>query len=150
LSYGSFRVAGHFNGHAIESLVDAAGNSMVLATGLIGGNLPGIIAGGNGDETLDGRGGDDFLFGNNGHNELLGGDGDDLLAGGRGDDVLTGGTGADTFVFGKSGGADTVTDFELGVDHLRLDDDLSIKSVTTADVDHSGATDAIVHFSNGS
>ena len=59
-----------------------------------------LIAGGNADETLDGKGGGDLLFG---------GGGRDTLLGGQGDDWLTGGAGADTFVFGKDGGADTVT-----------------------------------------
>jgi len=53
-------------------------------------------------------------------------------------------------VFAKSGGADTVTDFALGVDHLRLDDGLTVKSVSSQDVDHSGTLDTVVHFSNGS
>src|SRR5205807_612145 len=59
---GSFRVVDHFNGHPIETIVDSGtGESMVLATGLVGGLQPGIISGSNADETLDGRGGDDFL-----------------------------------------------------------------------------------------
>jgi Ca2+-binding RTX toxin-like protein len=112
--------------------------------------VSGIIVGGNGAEILDGKGGDDLLFGGRGADTLLGGDGDDLLAGEQGDDVLTGGAGADTFVFGKSGGHDTVTDFEVGIDHLRLDDDLTVKRVSNRDVDHDGTIDAVVHFSNGS
>jgi hypothetical protein len=35
------------------------------------------------------------------------------------------------------GGADTVTDFELGIDHLRLDDDLTVKSVEEYDLVHA-------------
>jgi Ca2+-binding RTX toxin-like protein len=99
---GTIRIVDHFNGHQVEDIFDAQGNEMVLATGLTGGNAPGIIAGGNGGETLDGKGGDDFLFGGNGADRLIGGDGNDRL---------TGGNGQDTFVFAAGFGHDTITDF---------------------------------------
>ena len=99
---GTIRIVDHFNGHAVENIVDANGNSMVLATGLIGGGVPGIITGTNGNDLLDGKGGDDFLFG---------GRGDDRLIGGDGNDRLTGGKGHDTFVFAPGFGHDVVTDF---------------------------------------
>jgi Ca2+-binding RTX toxin-like protein len=99
MANGSFRIVDHFSGHTIENIADG---TMVLATGLVGGNGSGIIAGGNGGETLDGAGGDDFLFGGNGRDRLIGG---------VGDDRLTGGPGHDTFVFGPGFGHDVVTDF---------------------------------------
>ncbi len=102
LTGGTIQIIDHFAGHQVENVFDANNNFMVLATGLIGGNLPGIIAGGNGGETLDGRGGDDFLFGGNGSDRLIGGDGNDRL---------TGGNGQDTFVFGPGFGHDVITDF---------------------------------------
>jgi len=111
LTGGTIRIVDHFAGHQVELIGDANGNTMVLATGLIGGNAPGIIAGGNGGETLDGRGGDDFLFGGNGSDRLIGGDGNDRL---------TGGNGQDTFVFGPGFGHDTITDF-THADRLEFD-----------------------------
>ena len=108
---GTIRIVGHFAGHQVENIVDGNGNSMVLATGLTGGNAPGIIAGGNGRETLDGKGGDDFLFGGNGNDRLIGGDGNDKL---------TGGNGQDTFVFAPGFGHDTITDFSHA-DHIEFD-----------------------------
>lgn len=120
---GTIRIVDHFNGHAVENIIDANGNSMVLATGLVGGNLPGIIAGGNAAETIDGKGGDDLLFGNGGNDTLLGGDGNDhldggtgrdRLDGGTGNDILTGGKGSDTLVFGPGSGHDVITDFSPG------------------------------------
>ena len=85
LTTGTFRIVDHFNGHQIETIVARdTGQSMILATGLTGGNGSGIIAGGNGGETLDGRGGNDFLFGGNGPDRLIGGDGNDRLTGGNG------------------------------------------------------------------
>ena len=129
LPTGSVRVLDHFNGHAVENVVDANGRSVVLAVGNIGGPVGGIIAGTRGAETLEGRGGDDLLFGNGGNDHLLGGDDNDLLDGGQGrdrldggagDDVLTGGLGGDTFVFRRGDGHDTITDFSIFQDQLDL------------------------------
>ena len=106
---------------------------MVIATGLLGADLPGIISGTSGDDFMDGRGGDDFLFGNGGNDHMLGGTGNDrldggkgndILDGGTGNDILTGGDGRDTFVFAPmtrntpGSGNDVVTDFVHGQDHL--------------------------------
>jgi Ca2+-binding RTX toxin-like protein len=88
-------IVNHFAGNPIESIVDASGNSLVLGTGLIGGNLPGIIAGTEGNDEMDGQGGDDLLFGNGGNDRMLGGAGNDRLSGGAGNDVLDGGAGDD-------------------------------------------------------
>jgi Ca2+-binding RTX toxin-like protein len=112
LTTGTFRIVDHFNGHQIETILASdTGQSMVLASGLIGGNGSGIIAGGNGGETLDGRGGDDFLFGGNGRDRLIGGDGNDRLTGGHGHDM---------FVFGPGFGRDVVTDYSHA-DHIEFD-----------------------------
>ena len=51
---------------------------------------------------------------------LNGGDGNDMLHGGQGDDLLTGGSGADRFVFSGSTGADTIADFQAGVDTIDI------------------------------
>jgi Ca2+-binding RTX toxin-like protein len=99
---GTVRIVDHFNGDAVENIIDANGNSMVLATGLTGGGAPGIITGTDGNDVLDGKGGDDFLFGGNGNDRLIGGDGNDRLTGGKGND---------TFVFAPGSGHDVVTDF---------------------------------------
>jgi Ca2+-binding RTX toxin-like protein len=112
LTTGTFRIVGHFDGHQIETIVARdTGQSMVLATGLTGGNAPGIIAGGNGGQTLDGRGGDDFLVAGNGPDRLIGGDGNDRLIGGHG---------PDTFVFGPRFGHDVVVDYSAA-DHIEFD-----------------------------
>lgn len=48
--------------------------------------------------------------------------GANVLTGGKGADVLTGGGGADTFAFdAKDGSADTIRDFEAGIDKLSFD-----------------------------
>jgi Ca2+-binding RTX toxin-like protein len=83
------------------------------------------LKGGSGADKLEGGVGADQLFGDSGADTLQGGAGDDRLMGGSDADVLTGGDGADTFVFSsvsqcRTGQADVITDFVLGVDHLDL------------------------------
>jgi Ca2+-binding RTX toxin-like protein len=65
--------------------------------------------------------------GNRLDNELTGNDGKNVLNGKGGFDTLTGGAGADKFVFSarldQSTNVDTITDFETGIDKIRLDHD---------------------------
>jgi Ca2+-binding RTX toxin-like protein len=147
LTTGTFRIVDHFNGHPIETIVaHDTGQSMVLATGNIGGNGNGILAGTNGNDTLDGRGGDDMLFGNGGNDHLIGGtrndhlyggagndvlegdDGDDVLDGGTGNDHLIGGAGNDVFVAKPAttspGGTDKIdfTAFKTAANHTTIED----------------------------
>ena len=60
------------------------------------------------------------LTGTDAADTLVGTDGDDLLDGLQGDDIYTGGAGADQFVLGLAQGVDTITDFEVGVDQIKL------------------------------
>ena len=53
---------------------------------------------------------------------MFGGDGDDRLDGGPGRDKLTGGAGAYVFVFREDSNLDRVLDFEIGTDHVDVDD----------------------------
>ncbi len=74
------------------------------------------ISGGSGADTLDGDGGADTING---------GDGADIITGGTGADILTGGSGADTFLLptgaeSASTSLDTITDFETGIDTIRI------------------------------
>lgn len=56
-------------------------------------------------------------------NDIVGNDGNNRLNGRLGADTLTGGAGADKFVFRVAlDDVDTITDFETGVDKIRLDD----------------------------
>lgn len=64
-----------------------------------------------------------MLAGNAGNNDLNAGDGADTLIGGDGSDTLTGGAGADTFILDTTiGGTDFVTDFQSGIDLIRIND----------------------------
>lgn len=78
------------------------------------------LFGGDGNDTLNGLGGADLLNGGNGNDRLFGGDGDDVLIGSYGQDTLTGGAGADRFVFSFGDGANTIADFQDGLDRIDL------------------------------
>lgn len=82
-----------------------------------------------GADTLEGGDGNDWLYGDGrestagvtgGADKLYGGDGSDHLIGGGGDDLLAGGAGADWFVFAPGSGADEISDFTSGADHIDL------------------------------
>ncbi|WP_298938299.1 tandem-95 repeat protein [uncultured Ruegeria sp.] len=101
---------------------------------LNGGDGDDDLEGGYGNDTLNGGDGDDRLYGgeyfDTGNDTLNGGDGDDRLEGGGGDDILNGGdgddrlrgdAGDDQFVFSDSFGNDTITDFDDGIDLIRVD-----------------------------
>lgn len=87
--------------------------------GLEGGND--TLIGGEGNDRIGGKGGNDQLFGSEGEDSLYGDAGDDLLNGGLGNDQLSGGAGIDEFVIAATQGTDTITDFEIGTDLLRLE-----------------------------
>ena len=87
---------------------------------LKGRNGDDFLFGGTGDDTLRGNKGRDDLYGRAGDDTLYGGLGRDTLIGGKGDDLLTGGRAADVFVFARSTGSDTITDFETGKDLIEI------------------------------
>jgi Ca2+-binding RTX toxin-like protein len=94
-----------------------------------GGGGDDVGRGGGGNDILVGAAGDDLLVGGNGDDTLIGGSGDDVLIGGRGEDIMIGGSGADLFVVdGK--GIDTVQDFKLDQDKIRLAGNLEFSSLT--------------------
>lgn len=59
--------------------------------------------------------------GNEMNNMLTGDGGSQTLDGRAGDDVLTGGGGADMFIAARGMGSDTIADFQVGLDKVRLD-----------------------------
>jgi len=84
-----------------------------------------------GFEGAIGRDGDDYfdatgslasasLYGAGGNDTLIGGLGADYLYGDAGDDSLTGGVGRDHFMHDGAFGADTITDFLIGMDIMLI------------------------------
>lgn len=65
--------------------------------------------------------------------ELFGGAGNDTLQGNSGDDWLTGDSGADIFLFEAGSGADTILDFEDGVDVITIAGEFQLSNVVIVD-----------------
>ncbi|MBF0446827.1 MAG: tandem-95 repeat protein [Magnetococcales bacterium] len=114
------------------------------AENLVGSEGDDIIYGLGRNDVLEGLGGNDVMDGGSGRDILYGGDGNDTLNGGLRDDFLVGGAGDDLFEFGRRGGNDVVTDFELGVDHISLIDDLYLSAIQESDVNNDGQLDTIL------
>ncbi|MEP3892503.1 MAG: calcium-binding protein [Litorimonas sp.] len=91
---------------------------------LYGGAGENLVFGGADDDEIYSGAGNDTLYGGAGSDTLDAGAGDDLLYGGLGNDALTGGAGSDIFIYGDNFEEDAITDFTLGVDTLRLNDNL--------------------------
>jgi serralysin len=53
---------------------------------------------------------------------IIAGSGDDTIVGNAADNVITGGAGADIFEFNAGFGSDTITDFVVGTDKLKIKD----------------------------
>ena len=60
------------------------------------------------------------ITGNTLNNSIKGGSGNDTLSGGKGADTLTGGSGKDVFVYATGDGKDVITDYNSGVDSIKL------------------------------
>jgi Ca2+-binding RTX toxin-like protein len=118
-SYGNYNSMGDYTVSAASFVNVISGNASANAlTGTAGAD---VLNGLGGNDTLSAGNGNDTLNGGVGADTLNGGSGNDVLVGGAGQDKLTGGSGADIFVFNNRPGADTVMDFQSGVDRLQLD-----------------------------
>jgi len=109
------------------------------------------VAGYKGVDNLNGMDGNDTLNGGE-HNDVLdGGAGADKLYGGTGNDQETGGSGADQFTINaKAFGADTVTDFENGVDKIRIQGVAGWDDFSDVAVSANGSGWAVITFPDGS
>ncbi|MCU0544335.1 MAG: S8 family serine peptidase [Oscillatoriaceae cyanobacterium Prado104] len=118
---------------ANDVLIGRSGNDS-LASGLgndrlFGGKDSDNLLGDSGDDVLFGGRGADILNGGDGNDILLGGEGDDLLDGGLGNDTSIGGSGSDRFLLTPDSGADTVVDFEVGIDKFAIANGLSFQQL---------------------
>lgn len=147
----------------IENAIGGNGDDVIkgnLAGNTITGNAgDDYLVGGRGNDIISGGTGHDELRGDNGDDVLSGGTGNDILRGGRGTDTMTGGTGADTFIFRRSkdfnpaNTEDTITDFEDGIDKIKLNGDgtaytmadVAITDIGGGSYDVAVDTDHIIH-----
>jgi Ca2+-binding RTX toxin-like protein len=91
------------------------------------------IYGGTQGDFLYGNAGDDRLYGERGDDTIYADVGADTLEGGPGNDWLYGGAGNDTYHFGRSSGADVLSDGDAtpgNTDTIPLDPDISPSTVT--------------------
>ncbi|MCH2051045.1 MAG: hypothetical protein MK289_22065, partial [Trichodesmium sp. ALOHA_ZT_67] len=112
-----------------DRLYGGTGNDIIS-----GGEDKDIVKGNSGDDQLNGDAGPDRLYGGTGNDILLGGDGNDLLYGQDGDDELNGGPGRDrlygsdgidTFVLGEGQERDSIYNFAVGTDKIKLEGSLA-------------------------
>ncbi|WP_158969049.1 calcium-binding protein [Chachezhania sediminis] len=87
---------------------------------LFGGNGADEARGDAGNDRVFGGKGADELFGNGGQDLVSGGDGADFIDGGKGNDNLMGGADGDVFCFRTGSGADSIYDFEAGLDMVEI------------------------------
>jgi serralysin len=124
-----------YGGAGMDSITGGANNDTIYggddADVILGGNGINLVYGDAGNDTITGGTGIDTLFGGADNdtvsgmagNDILDGDeGNDTISGGIGNDSLTGGDGADVFVFesAKTGGKDTIADFDLAEDAFKF------------------------------
>ncbi len=137
---GSAVMAAHGNRRYDQTLVGTGSGERID-----GGASNDLIQGLSGADSLYGYGGDDRLEGGAGADRLEGGDGNDIIVAGTNNDVnLYGGTGRDVFVFMSGDGADTIQDFEVGVDLIDLSAMGGYVSMAA-----SGTTDTLITLTNG-
>lgn len=133
--------------------VDAAGSGTEVANGgngddtIYGADGADTIRGQQDDDVIFGEGGDDTIDGGSGDDQVSGGDGQDTLYGGiLGQDTLTGGNDADAFILysdetvSGAANADVITDFQVGVDRLVLENILSNETGTIFDLTFTAGT----------
>ncbi|MFN3253741.1 hypothetical protein [Roseibium album] len=93
-----------------------------------------------------------LLLGTDGADQLIGGNNDDVLVGRGGNDTLIGGDGQDIFGFGTGFGQDTIQDFNVSEDILRMTS-LGIGSyedLAGAAIVSGSGSDTTIAFSEGS
>jgi Ca2+-binding RTX toxin-like protein len=84
------------------------------------GNLRDVLLGGAGNDTMAGEDGNDIVNGGGGRDSIDGGAGADIIIGGNSDDTISAGLGADILVFRIGWDDDVVTDWEAGIDRVRM------------------------------
>jgi large repetitive protein len=121
VDFAASNFAGAATGDTFSSiekfLGSSAGADRMVGTGIGRHNFAGY----GGNDTLTGSGNIDVLQGGDGNDSLNGGAGKDTLQGDAGNDTMTGGADRDIFLlYGASTGQDRATDFQDGLDLLKV------------------------------
>jgi hypothetical protein len=134
---------------ASQRQIDISNNSTVMLTATGGDSLLSVVGGGTAT-LVGGNGGTDLLFGGSGPTTLVAGTGNDYLFAGagattfidnKGDDYMKGGPAADIFTFADvNPGRDTVANFKVGTDTLKIGSNLNGNGITSAAQLISGAS----------
>ncbi len=84
-------------------------------------NVASIYASGHSDAMrIVGNTKNNYIAGTEKNDTIDGGTGSDTIEGGKGNDVLTGGAGKDVFIYNSGDGNDTITDYTVGDDTLKV------------------------------
>ena len=75
---------------------------------------------------------------------VIAGSGNDRIIGNAEDNVLTGGVGADIFEFNSGFGSDTITDFLVGTDKLKIKDSQGNILTSTNFTDSTSGADLVI------
>jgi Ca2+-binding RTX toxin-like protein len=144
---GSVSILLNINTHTGDALGDTFSSIEIFTLSAFADTFIGLADA----ETVNGGDDTDTIYGMGGIDVLNGGDGDDYLIGGGDNDILTGGAGADQF-WANAGlfGADTVTDFENGVDQIRLTTIAGVDDFTDLTITANGSGWALVTLPDGS
>lgn len=117
----------------------------------VGASAADWVAGYGGNDALSGGIGADTLNGGAGDDILSGGDSADKLIGEAGNDQLTGGAGSDEFkVTAKGFGTDLITDFEKGVDLIKVTGYAGVDGIEDLSIANNSSGWAVITFPDGS
>ncbi|MEG4626021.1 CARDB domain-containing protein [Microcoleus sp. w1-18aA5] len=141
---GNDNLVGTFEPDVIYGLT---GNDTVGGIGesdtLYGNEDDDVINGNQTNDLIIGGKGNDLLFGRKGDDQIYGDIGNDTLIGGLGQDILFGGPDVDTFVLPTKAAvatdslADTIRDFQVGIDRIALTDGLTVSNLILIPVNNN-------------
>ncbi|TAG38159.1 MAG: peptidase S8, partial [Oscillatoriales cyanobacterium] len=141
---GNDNLVGTFERDVIYGLT---GNDTIGGIGesdtLYGNEDDDVINGNQGNDLIIGGKGNDLLFGGKGNDQIYGDIGNDTLIGGLGQDILFGGPDVDTFVLPTKAAvatdslADTIRDFQVGIDRIALTDGLTVSNLILIPVNNN-------------
>ena len=141
---GNDNLVGTFERDVIYGLT---GNDTIGGIGesdtLYGNEDDDVINGNQANDLIIGGKGNDLLFGGKGNDQIYGDIGNDTLIGGLGQDILFGGPDVDTFVLPTKAAvatdslADTIRDFQVGIDRIALTDGLTVSNLILVPVNNN-------------